>query len=366
MGFFAKPTQSSARSADGPSLSTWSSSTEYKTLIPWLAFLFLLASWTYYLSRPAPDELKNRALQMMQDFNQHKESEGAQLSILLTQLEKEEKRNFTRGILQNISHALFVACFLIVAVEIHTRRAARKDLQRHVDDVTKNVFQGVSQRLLGESISSELRSILRENFVKQRAGYQLTFEGTPDGSSDWVRVRQETWYELRNLTNEPQDFPFHASLLAYPTETVTVNGKKIRFPHFVSVTINGEDQRLDELKDSKDPNPYSLRKVIPISRNPLSITVVIRFLAKSKDSVVLSSRYGMESSEVSISNEAPQVIGNCSAVVLHMYTDQVKPRASGHWEFGRALLPGQGWYVYWDRRDAPSSEIDSPDPQQTK
>ena len=41
-----------------------------------------------------------------------------------------------------------------------------------------------------------------------------------------------------------------------------------------------------------------------------------------------------------------RIYGTTSAVVLHKRTEQVKPRNDGKWEFSRALLPGQGWYVY--------------------
>ena len=355
MGFFDKKHNRTSRTDDGASLSGWNQWSDVKSFSLWIVFLLLLAFSTYYLSRPHPDELQNRAMKVLSDLKQlqgRNASEAQELGILLTQLEQEESRNFTRGIWQHLSHALFVACFLILAVEVHTRRAARKDMQRHVDDVTKNVFQGVSQRLLGEKISSELRSILREDFVKERAGYQLTFEGAPDGGSkDWIIVQQESWYDLRNLTREVMDFPFRTSLLGFHKSSVTVGGKPQEFPHFVSVTVDEKDCPLKDFEDAANPDPFTLQKKIPFSREILSIKVVTRLLYRTKDSVVLSSTYGMEQSEVTISNQAANLVGKCEAVVLHKHTEQVRPRTTGQWEFGRALLPGQGWYVYWDRKD---------------
>jgi hypothetical protein len=363
MGIFNRKINPSREShpTDSPSLSGWNQWSDVKSFSLWIVFLLLLAFSTYYLSRPDPAELQNRAMKVMNELRQlqeQKASDAQSLSLLLTQVEQEENRNFTRGIWQHLSHALFVACILILAVEVHTRRATRKDMQRHVDDVTRNVFQGVSQRLLGEGISSELKSILREDFVKQRAGYQLTFEGSPDGNSDWVIVRQESWYDVRNLTREPEDFPFRTSLLGYHKRKVTVNGKQMEFPCFVSVTIDDEDCPLTELQDAKNPDPFTLRKKIPFSKDLLSVKVVTRLLYRPKDSVVLSSTYGMEQSEVTVSNEAANLVGKCEAVVLHKHTEQVKPRTSGQWEFSRALLPGQGWYVYWEQKDTqtPSSQ----------
>ena len=137
---------------------------------------------------------------------------------------------------------------------------------------------------------------------------------------------------------------------------MTVDGKQIDFPYFVSVTIDDKDCPLAELQDAKNPDPFTLEKKIPFSKDILSIKVVARLPYRTKDSVVLSSRYGMEQSEITVNNEAANLIGKCEAVVLHKHTEQVKPRTTGHWEFGRALLPGQGWYVYWETRDAPSGQ----------
>jgi len=373
MGMFNRKFNSAGDShpSDGASLSEWNQWRDFKIFVLWIVFLLLLASWTYYLSRPDPADLQGRAMKVMNDLRQlqeQKASEAQSLSLLLTQLEQEENRNFWKGIEQHLSHALFVACILILAVEIHTRKAARKDMQRHVDDVTRNVFQGVSQRLLGERISSELRSILREDFVKERAGYQITFEGAPDGAtSDWVIVRQESWYEVRNLLRETQDFPFRTSLLGYDKQKVTVNGTQMELPCFVGVTIDDKDCPLTELQDSKNPDPFTLQKKIPFSKELLSVKVVARLLYRPKDSVVLSSSYGMEQSVVTVSNEAANLVGKCEAVVLHKHTEQVRPRTTGQWEFDRALLPGQGWYVYWDRKDTtpPSSEGQSSGSDQT-
>src|ERR1700674_5848759 len=153
MGIFNRKTDwaKESHSGDGPSLSGWNQWRDFKNFSLWIVFLLLLAFSTYYFSRPDPAALRNRAMKVMNDFRQlqeEKASEAQALSLLLTELEQEESWNFRRGIGQHLSHALFVACILILAVEVHPRRATGKDMQRHVDDVTKNVFQGVSQRLL--------------------------------------------------------------------------------------------------------------------------------------------------------------------------------------------------------------------------
>jgi hypothetical protein len=343
-----------------PSLSRWNQRSELKSFSIWLAFLFLLAFSMYYVSRPDPAELQRRAMKVMNDLRQLEEQKGSDaqsLNLLLTQLETEENRNFTRGIWQHLSHALFVACFLIIAVEVHTRRVARRDMQRHVDDVTRNVFQGVSQRLLGERISAELRSILREDFVKERAGYQITFEGTPDNDQERVIVRQESWYDVRNLTGERQDFPFRTSLLGFDKRKVMVNGRQEEFPYFVSVTIDDQDQPITQLQDSGKPDPLFLQKTVPFTREIVSVKIVTRMLFRLKDAIVLSSSHGMERSEITVSNGVAHLVGKCDAVVLHKHTERVRPRTSGQWEFDRALLPGQGWYVYWEPKETtPASQ----------
>jgi hypothetical protein len=320
---------------------------EFKAALPWLVVLFLAAFVMFYLSRPDSVELERRARTVVGEIKNVPEPD---IGLVLREFQAEENESVWRTICQHISHALFVACFLILAVEIRARRVARKDMNSHVDLVTKSVFEGISQRLLGESISTELRDILREDFVKQRAGYQLTFERMDD-SSTWVIVKQETWFDVRNLTREVRKFPFSTSLLGYNRQTVNIDGKPVEFPHFVEAKFNDEEQDLNGLYDGKDPNHLSLRRLLdcPVdSDKPLKTKVIARVLYRSQDSVVFSSSYGMEESEVIVANQIARVVASCDAVVLHKHTEQVVPRSSGHWEFKRALLPGQGWYVYWE------------------
>lgn len=352
--------ESTAGSGYTPSLSRWNDWSELKSLIPWTVILLLLALSTYYLSRPKPEDLQKRAEKMLSDIQAQQNSSapdsGAHaLSLVLTQLREEEEADFARGLWQHISHALFVACFLILAVEIHTRRVARRDMRNHVDEVTKNVFQGVSQRLLGEHISLELREILREDFVKESAGYQLTFEGTPDGDSEWVVVREESWYDVRNLTNEQLDFPFKTSICGHHKETRNVGGVPTQFPQFVSVTIDRTPQSLSDFQDSKQPDV--LKKNLPFQKNSLlSVKVITRLLYRTKDSVVFSSSIAMEKSEVTISNQVANLLGDFEVIVLHKQAGQVNPRTTGLWEFNRALLPGQGWYVSWRKANPDGSQ----------
>lgn len=319
----------------------------------WFVILLLLALITHHYSRQDADQLQERAAKVLADLRQLQEQKipESQTLLLLKYFEREESGSYYRGILQHVSLALFVSCFLFLAVEIHTRRAARQDMQRHLDEVTKNVFEGVAQRLLGERMTLELRAILLEDFVKTRAGYHITFEKSPDDTSDdWVVVRIESWYDVRNLTGEPADFPFLTSLLGYHREKVVVDGREVEFPHFVSVTIDGKDVPLSTLQDAE--NPLTLKRKIPLPKDMSAVTpfrVITRLLYKTKDSLVFSSSYAMESSAITVSNQVAHLVGKSSAVVLHKHTEQVTPRAEGSWEFSRALLPGQGWYVWWDR-----------------
>jgi hypothetical protein len=288
-------------------------------------------------------------LQDLRNLEEQKQEVRA-LSLLLSRLREEDNAGFARAIAQHVSHALFVACFLILVVEVHARRSARRDMQRHVDDVTKNVFQGVSQRLLGECISTELRAILLEDFVKQSAGYHLTFERLPDsGDTEWIIVQHETWYDVRNLTREKVDFPLSASLLGYHRQTVVVEGQRVEFPHFVKVEIDNSEVPLASLGTDGDRLTLSKNIQFPSEIEPLKVKVVARFLHRAEDSIVFSSPYAIEKSSVFVSNQLSHVVGNVQAVVLHKHTEGVMPRTSCQWEFSRGLLPGQGWFVCWEK-----------------
>ena len=325
---------------------------ESRGLIAAFVILLLGALVLYHLSRQDPAELQRRATKLLTDLRQAQEKNpDLQTLLVLNHLQEQESESYAKGMFQHVSLALFVSCFLIVGVEIHSRRAARRDMQRHFHEVTKNVFEGVAQRLLGETMTSELKAILLEDFVKARAGYHITFERAPDDKiSDWIIVRLESWYDVRNLTGEPADFPFVTSILGYHKEKVVVDGKQVEFPYFVGVEINGKNVPVSTLQDSRDPFMLKKKILLPKDMSVLtSFKVVTRLLYRTKDSMVFSSSYAMESSEIAISNQVADSIGKCEAVALHKHTEQVTPRTEGKWEFSRALLPGQGWYVCWDR-----------------
>ncbi len=200
-------------------------------------------------------------------------------------------------------------------------------------------------------------TFLKEDFVKAKAGYHITFEKPLDSIDNlpgdgWVSVKFQSWYDLRNLTGKLVNFPFVTTLLGDHRKTAVVDGKALEYPHFVSVEINDIEVPLTELQDEKDP--LTLRGPIPLPKSMAEVTpvkVTVRQLYRTKDSVVCSSTLAMEQSEITVSNQVADLVGTTEAVVLHKHTEQVKPRNDGKWEFSRALIPGQGWYVYWESVD---------------
>jgi hypothetical protein len=151
------------------------------------------------------------------------------------------------------------------------------------------------------------------------------------------------------LTGKVVNFPFQTTLLGHHRKTAAVDGKTVEYPHFVSVDINDLDVPLAQLQDKDEP--LRLRGKIPLPKSMAELTpvkVTVRQLYRTKDSVVCSSGLAMEHSEITVSNQVANLVGTTEAVVLHKHTEQVRPRNDGKWEFARALLPGQGWYVYWE------------------
>ena len=65
---------------------------------------------------------------------------------------------------------------LLLTIEVHTRRLARKDLQTQIQAVTEKTWEGVGRRLLGTKIAEEIDLILKLGAAKEDCRYVFTFE----------------------------------------------------------------------------------------------------------------------------------------------------------------------------------------------
>ncbi len=319
--------------------------------------LLLVATVLYYLSRQAPLQLKDKArtraveLRKLQDL---KSEDWAIERTLMAYMVEDEQQSFFVEIAKHVSLALFVSCILIIAVEVHARRVERRELRRYLQQVTENVFAGVSQRLLGTKTTTELTSILRQDFAKDKCGYQITFQPPPDGNPpDRVVALFETWYSVRNLSNSPAEFPFEVNLIGQEKGEIILHEEKVELPDFITVKIAGKEVPPDELKDAK--KSLRIEKRIFLSDDSearVDVYVAARLLYRTRSTEIMYSDTVMEGSSVVVINEAPNLIGRCEASVLHPAFKEVSNPARGRWEFQRPLLPGQGWYVNWEPPDS--------------
>ena len=326
---------------------------ESKTAAVILMIIFLIAMLTYYLSRQDPVQLQDKARTRAAELRALQQRGADDLGIertLMVYMVQDERQSFFVEALKHVSLALFVSCILIVAVDTHTRRAARRDLQRHLQQVTENVFAGVAQRLLGSKTATELASILRQDFAKDNCGYQFTFLPLSEAKlPDRVVALFETWYSLRNLSNSPAEFPFEVSLIGQEKGEVTINGDRVELPHFVSVKIAGKEIAGNQFR--KEGEPLRVKQRVFLSEDPearVQVYAAVRLLYRTRGAEVLFSDVVMEGSSIVVVNQAPQLIDKCEASVLHPAYAEVTSPATGRWEFARPLLPGQGWYVTWE------------------
>jgi len=201
------------------SVKTWILlTTDWKLLLA-IAGMLLLAGYLYYSSRPEPQllaqEVHRVVASLEKQHNLQIPDRDSLVDYLVAELAAWESHTFGQRLRQHTALALLVSVILLVTVEWHTRTQIRREVQAYRDQVGRDVWSAVSGRLVKEPIAREIDDILKSEIVRHECDYTLTFMTYPGLPSDYIVLKREVTYKLRNLTNKQgYRFPLMSSILS--------------------------------------------------------------------------------------------------------------------------------------------------------
>jgi hypothetical protein len=317
---------------------------ENKFLMWMLVVVFLLAVVSYLGAAREANSVRDDEKAFLTDLRQSRRSEADLVASLQAELQALDQREYGIEFLHHLSLAFIISFITILAVEFHTRRQMRRDLDSHIEAAQINVWQALGKRLLGSLIAVELEAIMKEDAAKKDSEYVITFKppnkGFPD---DRLVVQIENSYKLRNLTGVPGRTHRIFSSIS--------NFEKIdSYPRFTSFKINDETQPISEALGPDDSK--TLSKVVPLpedGESSVAVLVGMEIVYKTRDSESFVTAVPVEGLRVTIVNQVPDKVGSVSVDVSSGKAIQMTDTS---WVFERAMLPGQGFSLNWREPDS--------------
>ena len=268
-----------------------------------------------------------------------------------------EGREIFGHIITEAGIAGFIAFLLAATVE----RLSAHEILTLTHEVREDVFKSV----FGYNVPAEIRKviyddILRIPLLRQNSVVRVTLEVLPLSrpSNRCVRVKREYSYTIRNLTSRTRSHTFHLLpgklKIADPTSESVHTG--------LTVTGSGNDIRLteEELKrmlDERGPGE-TIPITIQIKNDELATVKIdtewVRFLEGGHMHFIVSTHtIGLDLLVDVPKNDLLVEAEFFESNVLQNLSDGLKP-GSYHWRMNRPLLPYQGLYVTWGKRDDPA------------
>jgi hypothetical protein len=315
-----------------------------KFLLLMLIVVFLLAVVSYLGARWDAATVHSKELSFVTELKQSNRSTEELATSLQVELEALNQREYGVEFLHHLSLAFIISFITILAVEFHTRRQLRRDLDSHLEAVKMNVWEALGKRLLGSRIAVELEAIMKEDAAKEDSSYVITFKPPSDGvPDDRIVVLIENSYKLRNLTG--------VSGRTHRIFSSISNYEQIGpYPRFTSFRINEESQPNQNAVESD--NFRTLSKVVSLPEDgeaSIAVVVGMEIVYKTRDSESFVTAVPVEGLRVTVVNQVPGKVG---PVTVDISSGIAEHPTDVSWVFNRAMLPGQGFSLNWREPDS--------------
>jgi hypothetical protein len=270
-----------------------------------------------------------------------------------------ERHAFWAALLQHLASALLISVILIMVVEVHSRELTRRDFQQHVQRVAVSVWEAVADRLLGEQIANQIDLVLQQNVAKGTCLYTITFcRPYPELPNDFVVLRLGNSYRPRNLTDQPQKHSIGVSFIGVEKTTCRHGGKEIQLPRVTKLTIDdgaptGPREIAPEV--TEEGSRVHTEVLLPNRDTQPMVYLELELSKRTTGSEVCTTRTPIEGVDILVINQIPELVGKIGIQVFHPSFKQLCKRSDGAWTFDQALLPGQGFEIFWSKPSATES-----------
>ena len=329
---------------------------ENKILLIMLFVVFLLAVISYTVAEWNEMEVHTRELRLIPELRTSTASNEDLAVRLQTELESINRRNFWAQLSHHLSLAFLISFITIVAVEFHTRKLMRDDLDEHLEEIKQNVWQALGKRFLGPKIAAEIEAIMKEDAAKSDCSYVITFKPLPDPlphgfPPDRVIVLIENFYKVRNLAGTAgKTHPIRNSISSFEKLDV--------YPRFTRFDVNEESK----IKTAVSKNILELTVPLPEEEDTkVAVAVAMEIVYKLRGSETFITEIAAEKLDITVANQIPEKIKDISVDLIHG-SGHLEHPANLSWRLERALLPGQGFVLNWsDTLDVTTSSLPTSD-----
>jgi hypothetical protein len=265
------------------------------------------------------------------------------------------------GALVHIAVALLVAAILLVLVELRVRELSRIEFESFMKQIAAvGAWGAISGRKLPESILAQVQSVLELDTIRVDGSYHLTILPPPTlrgiDSSSMVLVKRRTTYKLRKVATVEQ--VVHSLLSSFSGSVQLTGTSGTRYPRYTYLSIAG--------KQSSPGDHTAISQEVVVGNDDVQVAMESEELYDRTDCIYYMMGSPITKFTLDVVVGARQIIicdvrlttsspGPVAALVSTGNKLDGGWEAGGRWEYGGALLPGQGFLVAW--RDIETSPV---------
>jgi hypothetical protein len=232
-------------------------------------------------------------------------------------------------VLRDIGIALFVAAFVSVAYEFHTRTTLDHE---KIEGVLQTVLRSNIPKEAWEQVNTE---ILQKNVIRRNLEIRLRLRSDPNLSPTQRILAVETTYELFGLRKQPVIYT-----LQHAVDQEMWN-KAVGLPRFESISIGNKTLTDDEIRNAVKEGVFTAAPEQLDSQHPLRVVVRRSEITNKPGTYHLIFSELTQGIKIYFDEGLPPDV----AADVKIWSDKgpttLQPVGSGIWYFDGIMLPGQ-------------------------
>lgn len=273
----------------------------------------------------------------------------------------------------HVGIAFLVAGVLLITLEFRAKRVLHREVLGFLDEVARNVYKALLERIVPEEVFNEMNEILRTEVIRRDCEYWITFmKPRSDMPPGYFVIRRTLTFTVENQLNKSTVFPIRSVYSG--SEKLTSDAWRGRQFH-TRLEINGSPVRIEEgknlfMRDGKPVLEHPIR-LGPRGSGTDSAEVLLLgeepcFVAAGHNSYTQGTP--VIGIKVTIFNEHPEAITAPSVQMNHPAREQTKHVAAlSRYHLERAFLPGQGFEIGWETTEGrPAAQLSAAEADQSR
>jgi hypothetical protein len=327
----------------------------YGALCGFSILLFIAAFILYLVTFQDPmleSREVSRILKTLDGLYVHQAENDEKRTVIMNELIHERQLDFSRVMSERAAEALILAGVMIIIVEGLTHYDASKRAQQDKEEISRNVWNAIFDRLVPEEIGAEIQRILKSDICRINPRYVVTLAHNPysDLPSDHIIVKRELSYRLHNLTGGETQYPITIRVLSHAGEFTLAdpNGAAINLPRITAVRIGKEEISLT----ASQRVFFSEVKMLPrmdTDEDAWEIYSEVEEVYTTNDRALYVLTAPCYELELQVLNQIPHLVKlQTENTYLTIDRDRLKKIAPDRWRAQGGILSGTALSLSWE------------------